>query len=49
MTDKYAKAFQEQVNAKNFSFGGMGWGDNEVEMLAEVLTCCTCLKEPWLN
>jgi len=45
VTDKYAKAFKEQVSAKSFNFTGMNWGDEEMESLAEVLAQCTCLED----
>merc|ERR1712113_1363189 len=47
--DKYTKSFEEQVKAVAFDFGHMGWGDNEIELLAEVLPQCKNLKELHLN
>ena len=46
---KYAKAFAEQTKATRLDFINLGWGDNEMKILSEVLVKCTCLEEPWLS
>ena len=37
---KYNKASEEQAQATKFDFSEMGWGDDEMESLAEVLVKC---------